>query len=120
MDEVKRVIGRPFQKGNAGKPKGTTHKLTQTVKELMAEFNKKAFPKLLARQDELTMKELAQVVCAFQNYIEPAKKQLEVTRTNQIEVPKEIAALSFEQLEQIQNIISGTQPSYKLIEGTTA
>ena len=37
----KRVIGKPFEKGNKGKPKGAQNKVTKTVKQAVLEvFNK--------------------------------------------------------------------------------
>lgn len=40
QENAKRVIGRPFEPGNAGRPKGTTNHLTKTVKEtVLAVFN---------------------------------------------------------------------------------
>lgn len=36
-----RVIGKPFQKGNKGKPKGASNKVSKTVKQAVLEvFNK--------------------------------------------------------------------------------
>lgn len=40
QENAKRVIGKPFEKGNPGKQKGTVHKLTRTVKEAVLDaFN---------------------------------------------------------------------------------
>jgi hypothetical protein len=115
MPTKKFEIGNTAAKGKIGK----VHKLTYEIKELMKEFNVKNFPKLMQRADELTAKELAQVIVAFSNYIEPPRKHLSVEHTKQLEVPEEIKLLSVEQAEAMMRIFNGEQPVFSVVPQIT-
>lgn len=57
--QPKRVIGRPFQPGNPGKPKGVKHKLTEDfLKSLSNEWQRRGDQAV----QELTAKELVDAV----------------------------------------------------------
>jgi hypothetical protein len=62
MSEIaqgKRVIGRPFQPGNPGRPKGVRHKLTENfLKSLMNEWDRRGDEAI----QQLTPKELVEAV----------------------------------------------------------
>jgi hypothetical protein len=68
--------------------------------------------------DEMDLKSQAQLLCALLPYIIPRKASVETSKA--IEIPKEFNALTYEQLDQIQNIIEGKQPAYQITNGESS
>jgi hypothetical protein len=113
MPPKKFEVGNTAAKGKAGKQ----HERTAQFKEFAHNFSKAAWPKVLARMDEIPPADLAKLIYMFQNYADPIKKQVSIEHTKGIEVPEEITALTYEQLSAIKNIIEGKQPAYQVTNG---
>jgi hypothetical protein len=105
------TIGKPFTSGNAGRPKGSQNKTAKSVKEMMQLFCEASLPKIMARMDELSLKEIAQLSVAFSAFFLPKTQILETKAAEPIDPRYE--KLSFDQLQRIESIITG-EP--KLIE----
>jgi hypothetical protein len=105
-----------FQKNNAGRKPialgGSPNKATKTIKENLQLFVEEEIEVLMKRREEMTISERAKLVTALVGYYIP--KRTTVEHTKSMTLPKEVEALTFEQLTAIENIIRGEQPAYKI------
>jgi hypothetical protein len=104
-----------FQKGaqpGPGRPVGMQNKKTRNLKDAIAFFLDEKYDGLNQWFEDLTSKEKIQTFVALVGYIVPRKATVE--RTNGIEIPKELEALTFEQIVQIENIIQGKPIAYEV------
>lgn len=78
---------------------------------MMQLFCERSLPKIMARMDELTLKEIAQLSVAFSSFFLSKTQIIETKAADPIDPRYE--KLSFDQLQAIEQIILGEQ---KLVE----
>ena len=109
-------IGRPFEKGHPGlKPKGP-HETTKEVKDAIRLICEKRLPKVFARMDEMDLKTEAQFLTALLPYV-LSKEKTTIEHSRGLTIPKEIEALSLEQVYAIEEIMKGKAVTYQIENG---
>lgn len=78
------AVGKPFQKGNAGKPKGAQHKTTKAAKELVVELVDYGLEKAKRKLDEIEdPKDYLDTLSKFIGYVMPKKTSTDLTTDGQ-------------------------------------
>ncbi len=104
-----------FEKGHPGlKKPGDIGKASKAMKEfikdLTDENREKVTQTLQGLEGETFLKYWLQLI----QFVIPKKASIEQISIK--ELPPELNALTYEQLDQIERIIKGTQPAYKLLD----
>lgn len=83
--------GKPFSKGNKGKPKGATNITTKKAKELVVELVEKGLPKAFEKLEEIkNPKDYLDTLSKFIAYVIPKQTEVEVNdKRIKVKVPGE-------------------------------
>jgi hypothetical protein len=112
MGKAEQLKPHQFKKGQPGFIKSGPNKINREVKSLIKNFVDEKFEEIEEAFSQLSPKEKCQMYVSLLGYIIPKKATIE--HAKQLEIPKELEALNYDQLEQIQNIIEGKQPTYQI------